>query len=210
MNTLYLETRALPSFGKIRHTNRQVLQNGVHVVYDIVTYGQKALRLKAKPVASITKEIRTLVRDMLDSMHAARGGGLAAEQIGREEAICVIDIPKDAEKPECVEANAAIAMPLVMINPAITATSGEQRNEEGCLSFPEISVPITRPLQVTATYTDLDGKSQTVTACGLLARAILHETDHLRGVLLVDRMSALQRLSVAGKLKRLQAEAKEQ
>lgn len=179
------------------------------MVHDIVTYGHQELRRKAKPVAAVTKELRTLVRDLLDTMYAARGVGLAAEQIGREEAVCVIDVPKDAEKPECVEANAAIAMPLVMINPAIAATSGEQRNDEGCLSFPEISVPITRPLQVTATYTDLDGQPQTVTAKGLLARAILHETDHLNGVLLVDRMSSLQRLSVAGKLKRLQAEAKE-
>jgi peptide deformylase len=177
------------------------------VVHDIVTYGREVLRHKAKPVPSITREFRTLVRDMLDTMYAARGVGLAAEQIGRDECVCVIDVPAESERPECVAANAAIPMPLVLINPTLTATAGQQRSDEGCLSFPEISVPITRAMQVTVSYTDLDGKEQTATAQGLLARAILHETDHLNGVLLVDRMSAIQRLSMAGKLKRLQAEA---
>ena len=179
------------------------------MVHEIVTYGQEVLRHKARPVPSVTKELRTLVRDMLDSMYAARGVGLAAEQIGHEEAVCVIDVPAESEKPACVAANAAIAMPLVLINPAITATEGQQRSDEGCLSFPDICVPITRPNQVTVTYMDLDGKPQTAIAQGLLARAILHETDHLNGVLLVDRMSPLQRLSVAGKLKRLQQESKQ-
>ena len=179
------------------------------MVHEIVIFGQDVLRHKAKPVSSVTKEIKALIRDMLDSMYAARGVGLAAEQIGREEAVCVIDVPADAEKPDCVAVNATIPMPLVLINPVITVTTGQQRNDEGCLSFPDISVPITRALQVTATYMDLAGQPQTVTAQGLLARAILHETDHLNGVLLVDRMSPMQRLSVAGKLKRLQAEARE-
>jgi len=179
------------------------------VVHDIVTFGQEVLRHKATPVKAVTKETKTLVRDLLDSMYAARGVGLAAEQIGHEEAVCVIDVPAESEKPECVAVNAAIPMPLVLINPVITANTGQQRNDEGCLSFPDISVPITRAMQVTLTYLDLDGKQRTATAQGLLARAILHETDHLNGVLLVDRMSAIQRLSVAGKLKRLQAEARE-
>lgn len=179
------------------------------MIHDIVTFGQEVLRHKAQPVPSITKEIKTLVQDLLDSMYKARGVGLAAEQIGREEAVCVIDVPAESEKPECVVINAAIAMPLILINPVITATAGQQRNDEGCLSFPDINTPITRAMQVTVTYQDLAGKSQTATAQGLLARAILHETDHLNGVLLVDHMSTIQRLAVAGKLKRLQAEAKE-
>ena len=178
------------------------------MIHDIVTYGQDVLRHKAQPVPSVTKEIKLLVRDLLDSMYAARGVGLAAEQIGREEAVCVIDVPAESERPECVAINAAISMPLVLINPVISATCGQQRNDEGCLSFPDISAPITRPMQVTVTYLDLNGNSQSATAQGLLARAILHETDHLKGVLLVDLMSAIQRLAVAGKLKRLQAEAK--
>lgn len=174
-----------------------------HMILPIMTYGDTRLREKAAPVAQVTDDIRTLVRDMLETMYHAQGVGLAAEQIGRNEAICVIDVPADMEKPECREANAAIPMPLVMISPEIIATSGSQRNNEGCLSFPEIYVMVTRPDSVTASYTDLDGNRQTVTARGLLARAILHETDHLNAVLLVDRMSPLQKISVNGKLKRL-------
>lgn len=177
------------------------------MVHAIVTYGNDVLRRKAKPVAAITAALRELARDMLDSMHAARGVGLAAEQIGREEAVCVVDVPAESEKPDCVAANAAVRMPLVMFNPVIVATEGRQRNEEGCLSFPDISAPITRAVKVAATYLDADGKPQSITAQGLLARAILHEVDHLNGVLLVDRMSPMQRLAVAGKLKRLQQEA---
>jgi len=179
------------------------------VVHPIATFGQDVLRHKAHPIAEITGAVRDLARDMLETMYAARGVGLAAEQIGREEALCVIDVPRDAEKPDCVEANAAIAMPMVLVNPAITATEGHQRGEEGCLSFPEISAPVTRAAKVTVTFLDLKGRTQSVTAVGLLARAIQHEVDHLKGVLLVDRLSAVQRLAVAGKLKRLQQQSQE-
>jgi len=191
-----------------RRCQAHALRRSFGVVHEIVTYGQDVLRRKAMPVVAVTPALRALVRDMLDTMYAAHGVGLAAEQIGHEESVCVIDVPADAEKPECVACNAAIPMPLVLFNPSITATAGQQRNEEGCLSFPEICAPITRPSQVTVTYLDLDGKPQTAIAQGLLARAILHETDHLNGVLLVDRMSPMQRLAVAGKLKRLQQQAK--
>lgn len=173
----------------------------------MVIYGNEVLRQKAVPVAQITDSVRQLVGDMLESMYAAKGVGLAAEQVGRTEAVCVIDVPRDAEKESCREANAAITMPLVLINPEILATEGKQRNEEGCLSFPEIGAPITRADKVTVTYLDLDGKRQTTTARGLLSRAIQHETDHLDGVLLVDRMSPMQKMSVAGQLKRLQRKA---
>jgi len=174
------------------------------VIYPVVTFGQEILRQKAVLVAEITDEIRQLAHDMLESMYASKGVGLAAEQVGRTERLCVIDVPRDAEKEACRDENAAIPMPLVLINPEITAKEGKQRNEEGCLSFPEISAPISRADKVTVTYTDLTGKRQTVSARGLLSRAIQHETDHLEGVLLVDKMSPLQKMSVAGLLKRLQ------
>jgi peptide deformylase len=173
-----------------------------------VTYGNEILRRKAVPVAEVTEEIRRLVGDMLESMYAAKGVGLAAEQVGRTECVCVIDVPRDAEKEACRAENAAVPMPLVLINPEITAAEGKQRNEEGCLSFPEIGAPITRADKVTVAYTDLDGVRRTLTARGLLSRAIQHETDHLNGVLLVDRMSAMQKMSVAGQLRRLQKAAR--
>jgi peptide deformylase len=177
------------------------------MVQKIVCYGEEPLRAKAVPVTQITPEIRQLVADMVETMKAARGVGLAAEQVGRQEAVCVIDVPADAEKPECAAFNAPVAMPLIMLNPEVSEPRGKQRDEEGCLSFPEISVPVTRASQVTATYTDLDGARRTITVQGLLARAIQHECDHLHGVLLVDRMSTLQRMSVAGQLRRLRQKA---
>ena len=179
------------------------------MIYQVVTFGHEVLRQKAVPVAEITPEIRQLVMDMLESMYAAKGVGLAAEQVGHTESVCVIDVPRDAEKEACREENAAVAMPLVLINPEILATEGKQRNEEGCLSFPEIGAPITRADKVTVTYTDLNGVRQTVSARGLLSRAIQHEVDHLNGVLLVDKMSPMQKMSVAGQLKRLQKNAQQ-
>jgi peptide deformylase len=178
------------------------------VVYEIVTFGQDILRHKARPVGAVNADIRDLVQSMLATMHAARGVGLAAEQVGRVEAVCVIDVPANSEKPDCLAENAPITMPLVLIDPEILAAEGTQRNDEGCLSFPDISAPITRAHRVTFAYTDLDGRRLTATACGLLARAVQHELDHLNGVLLVDRMSTLQRMAVAGQLRRLQQQAR--
>jgi len=174
-----------------------------------VTFGHEILRQKAVPVAHVTEALRQLAQDMLESMYAAKGVGLAAEQVGHTESICVIDVPHDAEKEACREENAAIAMPLVLINPEIIAMEGKQRNEEGCLSFPDIGAPITRADKVTVTYTDLNGVRQTLSARGLLSRAIQHETDHLQGVLLVDKMSPMQKMSVAGQLRRLQKSAQQ-
>ena len=179
------------------------------MIYPVVTFGKEILRQTAVPVAEITDDVRQLVKDMLETMYAAKGVGLAAEQVGRTERLCVIDVPHEAEKEACREENAAVPMPLVLINPEIVATEGKQRNEEGCLSFPEIGAPITRADKVTVAYTDLNGVRQTASARGLLSRAIQHETDHLNGVLLIDKMSPMQKISVAGQLKRLQKKNQE-
>ncbi|MEI7900823.1 MAG: peptide deformylase [bacterium] len=179
------------------------------MIYPVVTFGHEILRQTAVPVAEITAEVRQLVRDLLESMYAAKGVGLAAEQVGRLESVCVIDVPHDAEKEACREENAVVPMPLVLINPEIIATEGKQRNEEGCLSFPEIGAPITRADKVTLTYTDLTGTRRTLSARGLLSRAIQHEVDHLHGILLVDKMSPMQKMSVSGQLRRLQKDARQ-
>lgn len=174
---------------------------------DILTFGAGVLREKSVRVESVTDGIRRLVRDMLETMYANQGAGLAAEQIGRTEAICVIDVSyaRQGVPPDQVE-NADVPMPLVMLNPEIVAMEGEQTGQEGCLSFPEIFVNIKRAAAVTARYMDLDGRTREVRAVGLLARAIQHEFDHLEGVLLVDRMSHMQKLAVSGRLKRLKGE----
>lgn len=180
------------------------------MILEIETYGADILRRAAKPVERIDAEIKELARDMIETMHDADGVGLAAEQIGREESLCVIDIPSGADKNKEAEAfNAGIAMPLVLVNPKITAREGAQRASEGCLSFPEIHGQVTRSMQVTVEYTDLDGNRQSITARGLLARAIQHETDHLAGTLMIDKFSQLQKIAVNGKLKRLAATSRE-
>lgn len=164
-------------------------------IQNIVKYGADVLRDKAEPVEAVTEGIRTLVRDMLESMYKADGVGLAAEQIGRKEAICVIDVPK--------ENACGVEMPLVLINPVIRELEGEQCGQEGCLSFPGIYVNIKRAERSIVDYMDIEGKDATVEATGLLSRALQHEIDHLHGVLLVDKMTPVQKVAHAGKLKRL-------
>lgn len=174
------------------------------MILKIQTYGNEILRRESRPIGAVTDEIRALARDMLETMRDADGVGLAAQQVGRDEAICVIDVPKGAEKVPGNEAfNAAIPMPLVLLNPRIVAEEGSQRGSEGCLSFPDIHGQVTRAMQVTVQYEDLDGKGQTATARGLLARAIQHELDHLHGKLMIDKFSSVQKLAVNGKLRRL-------
>ena len=179
------------------------------MIHPILTFGYDALRKKAVPVADVTDDLRRLAMDMLETMYAAKGLGLAAEQVGRTECICVIDVPLEAEKETCREVNASVAMPLILINPEIIAREGKQRNDEGCLSFPDIGASITRANQVTVAFTALTGERQAVTVQGLLSRAIQHEVDHLNGILLVDNMSPMQKLSVSGQLRRLQACARD-
>lgn len=166
----------------------------------IVKYGSKVLREKAVQVASVDDSIRRLVSDMLAAMYAEEGVGLAAEQIGRTEAVCVIDVPKDQA--------CGVTMPLVLINPRIMESAGEQTGLEGCLSFPDIHINVKRAERVKADFLDLDARPQTVDASGLLARAIQHEIDHLNGILLVDHMSPVQKVANAGKLKRLKRGAR--
>jgi peptide deformylase len=173
--------------------------------YEVLTYGRKELRRKAEPVARIDDGIRQLAQDMVEAMHRNRGVGLAAEQVGRNEALFVVDIPpaRDESGQAIVLADPPVDMPLVLINPRILEESGEQSDQEGCLSFPEIFVSITRAEHVLVEYLALDGETHQLRASGLLSRAIQHETDHLNGVLLVDRMSPVQKIAIAGRLKRL-------
>ena len=169
----------------------------------IYKYGEKVLREKSRPVVVVDEPMRTLANDMVEAMHAAKGVGLAAQQVGRCERMCVIDIPQGCDEPEDEAFNAPIRMPLKMFNPEIVAREGSQRDKEGCLSFPGIGGSIVRAAQVTCSYLDESGAPQVVTARGFLARAIQHEIDHLDGILYVDHMSAVERLAYAAKLKKL-------
>ena len=169
----------------------------------IYKYGEKVLREKAEPVAIVDDRLRALADEMLDTMHAARGVGLAAEQVGHLERMCVIDIPEGCEEKEDEAFNAPIAMPLKLWNPEILSQEGSQRDKEGCLSFPNVGGSLTRAAQVTVQYLDENNMPQIIAARGFLARALQHEIDHLNGILYVDHMSAVERLACAGKLKKL-------
>jgi peptide deformylase len=175
------------------------------LIYDIVKYAEPVLRQKAKPIDEIDDAVKQLAQDMVETMHAAEGIGLAAQQIGETIAICVIDIPEGGDTDEEGNRyNPDVQMPLVLINPEVTATSEEVDSyEEGCLSFPDITGGVIRPTGATICYKDLDGQEQSVEATALLARCMLHEIDHLNGVLFIDRMSHVKRVSLGGRLKRL-------
>ncbi len=169
-------------------------------------WGNPVLRQPCRPVEMITDELRHLAIDMIETMYNANGVGLAAPQIGRSEKLCVIDVPEDAEKEEYVEINAGIPMPMVMFNPEILSREGEQTDEEGCLSFPSIHAPVTRANKVCVTFVDIHGIRQTVTAYGLLARAVQHELQHLEGGVFID--SVEDKVPIQAKLEKLEAKTK--
>jgi len=185
----------------------KVHSNKAATVRKLTTYGDPVLREKAKPILRIDESIRQLADDMIATMRSRNGVGLAAQQVGETLAICVIDIPQEPpdEQPSPVSgpSEPPVPMPIILINPDILETAGKETGQEGCLSFPEIYVSITRAEQVTAAFQDITGKKRTLRAKGLLARAIQHELDHLAGILLVDRMSPIKRITLSGKLKKL-------
>jgi len=142
------------------------------------------LKLVSEPVAPITDEIRTLVADMLETMYDAPGVGLAAIQIGVAKRVVTIDTSKEE----------GVREPRVFIDPEIVWASEEKRvYDEGCLSIPEYYSEVERPDRVRVKFRDLDGKEQEIPADGLLATCILHEIDHLNGVLFIDHLSKLKR-----------------
>lgn len=181
--------------------------------FEIVTFGAPVLRVKASPVPGVTADLKRLVDDMMETMYAAEGVGLAAQQVGRTVSVCVIDVPAelDVAGEGGPRLNPDVAMPLVMFNPRIVARGNvPDRRDEGCLSFPGIHTPVQRASEVTVSFIDWKGNPTTLACRGMLARAVQHELDHLDGVLLVDRMSAVKKISLAGQLKRLRQESEQQ
>ncbi|MFC1467485.1 peptide deformylase [Verrucomicrobiota bacterium] len=180
------------------------------MTFTVTKYGNPVLRKKAEPIAEVTDEIRKLADDMLETMYAEHGLGLAAEQIGKSAAICVIDVPADAD----VDANGDrenpdVEMPLVLINPKITEESDMiVTSQEGCLSFPGIYSNVGRFEEVTVKFQDRNATWVELRVKGLLARAVQHELDHLDGVLLADRMSPVKKVALSGKLKKLAKQTK--
>jgi len=162
-------------------------------VLPIITLPDPLLRKPSAPVARIDSDVRKLAADMLETMYAAPGVGLAAVQVGVPRRLIVLDTAKDEEPPQ----------PLVLINPEIVALGSELRqHEEGCLSIPDVRIDIERPGALTVRYLDLDGKPQELAATGLLATAIQHEIDHLNGKLIIDFLSRLKRDIIVRRFKK--------
>jgi len=174
------------------------------MVLEIKKYGDGVLRQKALPVPFVTDDLRKLAADMIETMHKARGVGLAAEQVGRLERMCVIDIPEGCEDdPETESFNSSVEQPMVLFNPVMLSMEGEQEGKEGCLSFPNMSGPVTRANEVTCQYTDPAGEVKIVRARGFLARAIQHELDHLDGILYVDRYDEATKVKMSKRLEKM-------
>ena len=169
-------------------------------------WGDPMLRRPCVPVAVVDDALRAVALQMLQTMYNANGVGLAAPQVGRNDRLCVIDVPSDAEKEEYVEVNAAIPMPMVMVNPEILTREGEQTDEEGCLSFPSIHAPVPRADKVSFTFLDEHGERRTYTAYGLLARAVQHELEHLDGHVFIDNIA--DKTAIAPKPHKLEAKPK--
>jgi peptide deformylase len=172
------------------------------------------LRTKGKRLEAIDEEIRALAADMLETMYEANGVGLAAQQVGRALQLTVIDVSDAESRPSRMwiageEVDPKEHMPLILINPELQPDDEVEIGTEGCLSFPEITAEIPRALKVKFKAQDLNGNRVEFEAAGLLGRAVQHETDHLNGILFIDRMSSAAKAALAGKLKRLAAESKE-
>ena len=152
-------------------------------VRPIVLYPDPVLLKPTIPVAEVDDDVRQLVDDMRETMNAAPGIGLAANQIGDTRRVCIIDLSA-GERPESL---------IVLINPSVTAVQGRQVGEEGCLSFPDVNLEIERDDKILVRATDLEGRSLELEADGLLSRAVQHECEHLEGQVFLRHLSPLKR-----------------
>jgi peptide deformylase len=155
-------------------------------ILDIRVLGDPILRQATTPVTAMTDELRRLIADMFDTMHHARGIGLAAPQVGRTERIAIVEVDDDR---------------LVLINPVVVGGEGRAKGEEGCLSIPDIYADVERPKAVTVRALDEGFEPYEVEATELLARCIQHEIDHLDGKLFLDYLSVLKRTAALAKWK---------
>jgi peptide deformylase len=179
----------------------------------IVTYGHPILRKKGSRVSDFTPELRQLVEDMIETMHAAKGVGLAAQQVGKALQLAVIDVRGVDDRPSTLhlagqQADVGAFMPVVLINPEITPLAPPQEGPEGCLSFPEIYNDVSRPESIKVKTLNQNNKIVEFQCGGLLSRAIQHEVDHLNGILFIDRMTREKKDQIRPELEELQAKTK--
>jgi peptide deformylase len=184
------------------------------MILEVVKFGHPVLRQKGAQIETISLETKQLVADMLETMYAAKGVGLAAQQIGQALQVTVLDVSPITDRPSSIEVNGEPAevndhMPMVLINPKIEPTGEMAAGGEGCLSFPEIFAEILRREFVDVTAQNEKGETVKFRAGGLLSRAIQHEVDHLNGILFIDRMDKKTKENLRPELEDLQADTKE-
>ncbi len=167
---------------------------------EIKKFGCPTLRKKATPIGDVTADVQQLIEDMFETMYAAEGIGLAAQQVGFTGRLLVLDVrPREP-----------MSEPLVCIDPKILRTEGEGTGEEGCLSLPGIVGDVKRPAQIRMRARNENGQVFEMDLDGIAARALQHEIDHLNGVLIVEHFSAIKRNLLRGQLRKLQREGKQQ
>ncbi len=173
------------------------------MVLPIYTYGTEALREETEPVEDNTEALQTLIDNMIETMYAASGIGLAAPQVGRSERLFVIDVTSMADELE-EDSETLPPQPMALINPEIVWESETVSDfEEGCLSIPDVRETVTRPERVEIQYLDRDFQEQSLEVGSMLARVIQHEYDHLDGVLFTDHLSAFRKRLLRRTLKRM-------
>jgi peptide deformylase len=177
-------------------------------------YGDPILRKKATPIEKFGPALQQLFVDMVDTMQAAHGVGLAANQIGRTESMCVIDqglIEESASKSDGSSSVRQAEAVRAFVNPRLLEESREENElEEGCLSIPDIHEQVTRKLQIRVRYQDLGGKEHEEVFHDMIARVLQHEIDHLNGIFFVDRLSSMRRKLLSKKLKAIAEEAQQE
>jgi peptide deformylase len=170
-------------------------------IWPIRKYGDPILRKKATPVSTFDTALKSLAADMIETMQAAKGIGLAANQIGFPHALCVVDVGLITEG----------APPQAYVNPVVLQEIGKEVGyEEGCLSIPEVTEEVMRKEHIRVRYQDLDGDFHEHECNGMLVRVLLHEIDHLNGIFFIDRISSLRRKLLNKRLKAIAEEARQE
>jgi peptide deformylase len=165
-------------------------------IIDIVYFGDPRLEKVSEPISEVTPEVRKLARDMFETMYYTSGVGLSAPQIGVNKRLLVIDVSGGEDRSK----------QLTVINPVVIETNGSQTGREGCLSFPGLFASVTRPNFVKIRGLNLEGKEVEVEGSELLARALLHEIDHLDGILYIQRMKKSDREVIVRKMKKIKSQ----
>ena len=163
------------------------------MILPILKYGSRELRVVSKNVESFDEDLETIIKNMVDTMYAAPGIGLAAAQVGINIRLTTVDLSV-GEEPDKL---------MVLCNPEIISVEGTQKNDEGCLSVPDFSETVTRPQKMVVRARNAKGEEIIVEADGLLARCLSHEIDHMNGLLFVDHLSPLKRTLIRNKIKKL-------